>query len=112
MSYQRIFRIHLTNIREIVRDIIVPRIEYTADVTVDCIAEGFVGLDVLVHNTGGTSMNLELNNQVVKRVPAGGSILFENYKIGLVKVDITGTAEYDLVIGGITLEALKIAGLI
>ena len=112
MSYQRINKIHLTNIKKLIRDIIHPVIEEVADVTIDCIEENFVGLDILLHNTGGTSMNLELNNQVVKRVPAGGSILFTNYKIGLVKVDITGTAEYDLVIGGITLEALKIARLI
>jgi len=66
-----------------------------------------VGLDMLLHNRGTTALVCEVNNEIVKSVPAGAVFKINDHNLGLITVDGTGTFLYDLIVTGVSRAKLR-----
>lgn len=92
---------------DLVRDQIHPEYNQTVNVTVDCWNKRMIGLDMLLHNRGGTAFVVSVNNEVVKSVPPGAAFEVNDMNIGLIHIAGAGAFLYDLVVLGVSLDKLK-----
>lgn len=92
---------------EIIRDAFIPVYNENADVRIDLWNRSMIGLDIMLHNRGGTALIVSVNSQIVASVPAGASFEWFEQKMGLIDVNGTGVFLYDLIVTGVSLDKLK-----
>ena len=104
MSYHKIKDIPIPH--GIVRDFFQPFAK-SADFTIDLFQEHIViGLDILLHNRGASSLTIAVDKGDALTVEAGDTFSWDNTKYSL--IEVTSTVAYDMILGGVKVHALRI----